>query len=402
MTPALWAVRALNLAAALVLAWLGARDRAVSLFVPISVFTAVAAADAAMTFSGWPVAPRILRWSGLAICAADSAAIVWLASWLPRTGAGGEWALLVPAVLVALEHGPILGAVAGAVPAAIIVWAPERLAPFLLVPLAAGLALPAARARAAAGARETLARLRSAQVGEYLSFVMFQLRDYAITLSSVAQAISLSAPKEDAKLTERVERLRHTVGELNGKLARLLGDKSALTMTAPPTQTALDLPALARAVRAEALAACAPSGVAVDILVQGEVPPVSSDRRSIELALLSVLQNSLEACAARGAGAVTILIRRDEGVVAIEVADDGGGISETVKPLVFEPFAASRAGAHGLGLGLFVSRRFLERIGGSLRLKSKGGYTAALLEIPIDKELPKIRNEESTWAGRRA
>ena len=46
--------------------------------------------------------------------------------------------------------------------------------------------------------------------------------------------------------------------------------------------------------------------------------------------------------------------------------------------------------------------RFLERLGGGLKLKSKGGYTAALLVVPIDQELPKIRNEESTWAGRRA
>jgi C4-dicarboxylate-specific signal transduction histidine kinase len=239
-------------------------------------------------------------------------------------------------------------------------------------------------------------------VGEYLSFVMFQLRDYAITLSSVSQAIALSVPKEDAKLAERVERLRHTVGELNGKLARLLGDKSALTMTAPPTQTAVDLPSLTRAIRAEALAAFSPSSVTVEILVQGDVPPVSSDRRSIELALLSVLQNSLEACSARGHGAVSILIHREETFVAIEVSDDGGGIAETIKLVVFEPFAASRAGSHGLGLGLSMSRRFIERIGGGLRLKSKGGYTAARLEIPIDKELPRIRNEESTWAGRRA
>lgn len=400
MTPALWAVRALNLTAALGAAWTASRGLAVSLVVPAAVLAAVAAADAAAVFSGKADSPRVRRWAVLAACAAHSAAVVWLAVWLPRAGA--DAALLLPAVLVALEHGPVLGAVLGLAPAALLTWAPDRLAFFFLVPFAAGLALPEARARASAGTRETLARLRSAQVGEYLSFVTFQLRDYAITLSSLAQAIALSVPKEDAKLAERVERLRHTVGELNGKLARLLGDKSALTMTAPPTQTAVDIPALARDIRSEALAAFSPSGVKVELMVQGQVPPVRSDRRSIELALLSVLQNSLEACAARGAGAVTILIHREDAFVAVEVSDDGGGIAETLKPVVFEPFAASRAGSHGLGLGLSMSRRFIERIGGGLRLKSKGGCTAARLEIPIDKELPRIRNEESTWAGRRA
>ncbi|MBI3288968.1 MAG: ATP-binding protein, partial [Elusimicrobia bacterium] len=107
--------------------------------------------------------------------------------------------------------------------------------------------------------------------------------------------------------------------------------------------------------------------------------------------------------AARGGGAVTVLLRRDGPHAEIEVDDDGGGISETDKASVFEPFAAARGGgAHGLGLGLSMSRRFLERIGGGLRLKSKTGYTAALLVVPLERELPNIRLEESTWAGRRA
>jgi signal transduction histidine kinase len=223
-----------------------------------------------------------------------------------------------------------------------------------------------------------------------------------ITIASVTEAIALSAPKEDPKFGERVERLRRSVSELNGKMSRLLGDKSALTSVAPPTQSLTDVPSLVRESAEEARAAFASAGAAVDVIVQGEIPPARTDRRPVELALLAVLQNSLEACAARGGGAVTVVVRREGPAVEIEVSDDGGGIAEAAKPLVFEPLASARAGASGMGLGLSMSRRFLERVGGALKLKSKGGYTAALLMVPIDKELPKIRNEESTWAGRRA
>jgi two-component system C4-dicarboxylate transport sensor histidine kinase DctB len=418
MTPAFWLLRVLNLAAALSAAFLGSGGNASSLGAPAAAFAAAAALEAAAAFSGRPTDARLRRWTALGFAALDVALIAWLSfrSW--RTAGAFDLAFLLPAVLVALEHGALAGALAGLVPAALTGFAlssglgpnGENLLPllltralfFVLVPAAAGLALPEARAAASSRTRGTLARLRAAQVGEYISFVLFQLRDYLITISSLAEALALSAPKEDARIADRLERLRRTVSELNAKMSRLLGEKSALVTASAPTQAATDLAALARAAAAEAREAFAASGVTVDVVVQGEPPPARTDRRPIEFALLAVLQNSFEACAARGGGAVTIVVRREGAAVELEVADDGGGIAESAKPLVFEPLASARAGSLGMGLGLSMSRRFLERLGGTLKLKSKGGYTAALLVVPIDLELPMIRNEESTWAGRRA
>ncbi len=418
MTPALWLMRALNLAAALAAAWLGTRGRAVDFSAPALVFASVAVVEGALAASGRPVDPRLRRWTALGLSIVEATLIVWLSFWARATAGIFDLAYLVPAVLTALEYGPVAGGLSGLVPAALTAavlsqgLSPEqrgflgaalaRALFFVLVPAAAGLAGPGARAEGAARARHTLARLRAAQVGEYISFVLFQLRDYLITIASTSEALALSAPVGDPKHAERLDRLRRAAGELNAKMTRLLGDKSALTAVAPPTQSSTDLAALTRAVAEEARAAFAPTGVSVDVIVQGELPPAHTDRRPIELALLAVLQNSLEACAARGGGAVTVAMRREGAHVEIEIADDGGGIPESVKPLVFEPLATTRRGHDGMGLGLSMSRRFLERLGGGLRLKSKGGYTAAQLVVPLEHELPKIRNEESTWAGRRA
>jgi signal transduction histidine kinase len=417
MTPAFLLLRVLNLAAALGAAWLGARGRAVDLTAPFAVFFGAAALEAAVVLSG-RVKERNRRAATLAFSAAEAALVAWLSMWAQASAGVFDLAYLTPAVLAGVEAGALAGALAGLIPAAFTALILTRgMGPdgesflpvvlvrslfFVLVPAAAGLAAPAARADGAGRARGTLARLRAAQVGEYISFVLFQLRDYLITISSVAESVALSIPKEDAKLVERVERLRRTAGEMNGKMSRLLGDKSALTALPPPTQTAVDLAALARAVAAEARAAFAPDGAAVDVVVQGDVPPAKTEKRLVELALLAVVQNALEACAARGAGGVTILVRREGDAAELEVSDDGGGIAESVKPLVFEPLAGARAGGTGMGLGLSMSRRFLERLGGGLRLKSKGGCTAALLVVPLDQRLPQVRNEESTWAGRRA
>ena len=416
MTPALWTLRAANLLVVLAAAWLGTRGKAVTVTIPALAALAVLAADGAASFGRGPVEPKARSLARACFAGADILLVMWIAQWTRSWAGVVDLGVLAPAVLIALEFGAAAGAAAAFVPAAFTALLVAtlsdgassaltaslslRAALFALAPAAAGLALGPARGRAAAAARGTLARLRAAQVGEYLSFALFQLRDYAITIASVSEAIAL-APG-DAKTGERVERLRKAAGELSVKLSRVLGDQSALTTSRAPTSAAVDLVSLVDACVDECREAFAPDGVNVSVLVQSATPAISSDRRCIELALIAVLQNSLEACAARGGGAVTVLLRREGANAEIEVSDDGGGVSETDKVTLFEPFLSARRASHGLGLGLSMSRRFLERIGGGLRVKSKAGYTAALLVVPLERELPKIRLEDSTWAGRRA
>ncbi|MBI5245556.1 MAG: HAMP domain-containing histidine kinase [Elusimicrobia bacterium] len=414
MTPALWALRAVNLLLVLAAAWLGTRGKAVTVILPALAAAILCAADAACVFSGRPAEPKARAAASAGFAVADIMLVAWTSQWSGQWAGVPDLGVLIPAILIALEFGPVAGGAAAAAPAAFTVFLVATLGPnpghapvlalrgalFALAPVAAGAALGPARARSAAAARATLARLRAAQVGEYLSFALFQLRDYAITISSVSEAIALSP--NDAKTGERVERLRKAAGELGVKLSRVLGDQSALTTARPPTAVSVDLTALVNGCVQECREAFAPDGVSVAVRVQNTPPPISSDRRSIELALLAVLQNSLEACAARGSGAVTVLLRSEGPNAEIEITDDGGGVSETDKVTLFEPFLSARRASHGLGLGLSMSRRFLERIGGGLRVKSKGGYTAALLVVPLQRELPKIRLEDSTWAGRRA
>jgi len=418
MTPALWTLRAVNLVLVLTSAFLGSRGKAVSLFLPALTTVLLLVAEAGAVFSRRLRDENPRRAAAAAAYGTDILLVMWVAQWTQQWAGIIDLGVLTPASLAALEFGPVAGGLAAVLPAlftaglimtlgsassnpALLQSLVLRGLLFSLVPVAAGLAQGSARERTAASIRDTLARLRAAQVGEYLSFALFQLRDYAITIGSVAETISLATPG-DPKAGERIERLRKASAELGIKLSRVLGDRAALTTAHPPTATSVELVPLVHACVSDSRAAFSPDSVNISVLIQSAVPPIHSDRRSIELALLSVLQNSLEACATRGRGAVTVLLRREGPNAEIEISDDGGGVSETDKATLFEPLVSARRSTHGLGLGLSMSRRFLERIGGSLRVKSKGGYTAALLVVPIERELPNIRLEESTWAGRRA
>lgn len=412
MTPGPWLLRAANAAALLAGAWLAARGRAAEPLAPLLVGLALHLPQGALALAGRPAASAARRRAEDAACVLDLLFLVWTVHWIGAWRAGLETAALTPAALLALRRGPWAGAAAGALPvlaaAALGAAAGRPLGPYdalaallgALPPAAAGLAAPAAAGEAWRAARRTLSRLRAAQFGEYLSFALFQLRDYLTTLASLSEALALGDPDE-GKRQERVERLRRTVHELNAKLARLLGDRAPLT-SYQTTRGTVDVAELARAAAEEARAAFAPTGVSLDLRVEGALPPARSDARVIELALLAVLQNALEACRRRGGGRVALRLRPAEGRVELEIDDDGGGIPPHALPTLFEPIVSAAPGGEGLGLGLSMTRRFLERIGGRVRVKSQGGLTAVLLEIPLDRELPLIRNEESTWAGRRA
>jgi signal transduction histidine kinase len=61
--------------------------------------------------------------------------------------------------------------------------------------------------------------------------------------------------------------------------------------------------------------------------------------------------------------------------IEILISDDGKGIDEDARARIFEPFFTTRA--EGLGLGLFMARDLIERLGGGLELVSAKGDQAA-------------------------
>ena len=80
-------------------------------------------------------------------------------------------------------------------------------------------------------------------------------------------------------------------------------------------------------------------------------------------------------------GTVRVTTQSEGAALRVRVADDGPGISAEVAARLFEPFVTAREG--GTGLGLAVSRRFVERHGGSLRnLEQSAG---ALFEVVLPR-----------------
>jgi signal transduction histidine kinase len=67
----------------------------------------------------------------------------------------------------------------------------------------------------------------------------------------------------------------------------------------------------------------------------------------------------------------------------IEVSDNGQGIPDQAQSKIFDMFFRASDNSIGSGLGLFIVKDMVERIGGSIRLDSKlGEGTTFTIELP--------------------
>lgn len=116
--------------------------------------------------------------------------------------------------------------------------------------------------------------------------------------------------------------------------------------------------------------------------VQVEVPRVFVD--ADPLRLRQVFANLFLNAAQAGARQVEVRGDAEDGMIRIEVRDDGPGVSLAVRARLFEPFVTARA--EGTGLGLLICRRIVERHGGTLRLLDGSGGAAFEIRLPLAAE----------------
>lgn len=109
-------------------------------------------------------------------------------------------------------------------------------------------------------------------------------------------------------------------------------------------------------------------------------------RRALTQALRGIVKNALEASAADGE--VEVRLDEDAGRWRLAVVDGGRGMTKDVLARAGEPFFTTKQGEglRGMGLGLFLARVVLERLGGDLTLDSVAGRgTTVTLVLPRDE-----------------
>ncbi|MBI4515464.1 MAG: GAF domain-containing protein [Deltaproteobacteria bacterium] len=127
-------------------------------------------------------------------------------------------------------------------------------------------------------------------------------------------------------------------------------------------------------------------GVPLSFPERVELPPLRTDRGKVKLILRNLIENALKFTAA---GSVTVSVRGLDGGerVALSVSDTGSGIPAEAVPAIFEMFrqldGEAAASRKGVGLGLYLVRRYAELMGGTVTVDSTPGQGSTFtVEIP--------------------
>jgi len=112
------------------------------------------------------------------------------------------------------------------------------------------------------------------------------------------------------------------------------------------------------------------------------------DARKLERVFTNLLLNACEAVPPE-AGRIELTTRRTEKELEIRVADNGPGIPEPVREIVFEPFV-SYGKQDGTGLGLAVVQKIVQDHGGNVQVESTG-ETGTVFKLTLPLNLPLRR-----------
>jgi PAS domain S-box-containing protein len=144
----------------------------------------------------------------------------------------------------------------------------------------------------------------------------------------------------------------------------------------------VDVGAVAQA-SVDALRSQLPENVSVEVDVDPDVGTASGDADRIQQVLVNLLDNA----AKYGVSPVTVHVEQTNGVIQIRVADHGPGIPLSEQERIFEKFY--RADPHhtrtpsGTGLGLYISRELIRRMGGRIEVRSRPGTGSTfVVELP--------------------
>ncbi len=85
--------------------------------------------------------------------------------------------------------------------------------------------------------------------------------------------------------------------------------------------------------------------------------------------------------------------------VALEVADDGSGMTEEVKARAFDPFFTTKPPTHGTGLGLSTVYGIARHVGGHVHVDSEVGQGPTIaLHLPVTESepVPRLRDPDKS------
>lgn len=138
-----------------------------------------------------------------------------------------------------------------------------------------------------------------------------------------------------------------------------------------------------------AIASLYPRLQAADIALEVDLMSVklNSDEALLSEVWLNLLDNAIKFT--KGGGRITVCVRTEDACVIVRISDTGIGMTDVEMKYAFDKFyqADHSHRTEGNGLGLALSKRIVEMVGGTIDVESrKGEGSTFIVRLPMDAE----------------
>ncbi len=236
--------------------------------------------------------------------------------------------------------------------------------------------------------RKTQARLETANA-ELNNFMYRSSHDLKGPIASIIGITNLA--KKEAGDDVYIRMITECATRLNTTLDDLLG--TTRVSSGIVQVTAVNLEQLAKQVVYDL--GNADYAAQVQVLVEIENGLVlHTDEISLRAILQNLVDNSLKyKDPSKPVSWVKITAAESENGICLEVADNGQGIEKDQQPKVFGMFVRSSSTSKGSGLGLYIVKKSIEKLGGKIEMESEIGVgTTFRIFLPnrVNEVLPEL------------
>jgi two-component system sensor histidine kinase HydH len=213
---------------------------------------------------------------------------------------------------------------------------------------------------------------RLAIVGEMASAVAHSIRN---PLSSIRTSVELALDRDPGRFQEPATDIMAEVDKIEAWIRELL----AFTRPGSIRREAVDVNQVVRATLESVDTQLQRKHVETATALAEPGPSAMADVSLLQQVLQSIVTNALDALPE--GGKLEVKTSSGDGRVSIVVQDHGAGIAAEALEQVFKPFFTTKP--RGIGLGLPLARRLVERMGGTLDLISRRGEgTRVRIQLP--------------------
>ena len=223
---------------------------------------------------------------------------------------------------------------------------------------------------------------------EFVATVSHELR----TPLAAVHGAALTLRRDDLTLDDATrDSLLQVVADQSDRLAGIVNDillASRLeTEGLVVGRERVDPAELARRV-VDAARAHAPDSIVIELSAPAEAPPVAADPDRVRQVLGNLLDNAVKY--SPDGGRVVVTLDETDASLRFSVLDRGMGIPATEHERIFERFYRLdpnlTRGVGGTGLGLYICRELVRRMGGRIWVEPReGGGSTFSFELPLDE-----------------